>query len=266
MIALLIDADNLSSSSWLEEGIQALEREYGAASIRRAYGSSENIKGLSEVLRRHAIRPFINLSLGKNTTDVALAVDAMELACSAPHPKLVAIGSGDLDFLPLVVRLRERGIKVVCVSIRNKLAPDALPAYDQVIYVGDELPNQVVEEQDFGSKVANRGQEAKQKVNQIPCSSEKPKPSVPKKAAEPKKNVKAKAAGTKSDVSLKEIIAAIPDLKKGDWLSLSQVAKVLHDKKLLAKNAASPKLFRRFPDQFELSPAQKPNEVRFIKT
>ena len=73
-------------------------------------GSAENLKGLSQTMLAWAIRPFVNLSLSKNTTDVALAVDAMELECQSPKPTVIAIGSGDADFVPLEVRLRKRGI------------------------------------------------------------------------------------------------------------------------------------------------------------
>jgi uncharacterized LabA/DUF88 family protein len=136
MIAFLIDADNFSAPSWIDEAFKTLEQSEGAISIRRAYGSAENLKGMADTLRIWAIRPFVNLPLPKNTTDMSLAVDAMELACMAPRPKLVVIGSGDLDFVPLVVRLRERGIKVICITERSKMAQDAVRAYDQVIYVG----------------------------------------------------------------------------------------------------------------------------------
>ena len=104
MIALLIDADNLSSPAWVVEAVETLERNEGSIAIRRAYGSAENMKGLAEVLRLRAIRPFVNLPLPKNTTDMSLAVDAMELACLTPRPKLMIIASGYLDFVPLVVR------------------------------------------------------------------------------------------------------------------------------------------------------------------
>jgi uncharacterized LabA/DUF88 family protein len=64
------------------------------------------MKGVAEVLRMKAIRPFVNMHLSKNNTDISLAVDAMELACLTPRPKIIVIASGDLDFVPLVVRLR----------------------------------------------------------------------------------------------------------------------------------------------------------------
>jgi uncharacterized LabA/DUF88 family protein len=136
MIAFLIDADNFSAPAWIDEAFKTLEQSEGAISIRRAYGSAENLKGMADTLRVWAIRPFVNLPLPKNTTDMSLAVDAMELACLAPRPKLIVVGSGDLDFVPLVVRLRERGIKVICITERSKMAQDAVRAYDQVIYVG----------------------------------------------------------------------------------------------------------------------------------
>lgn len=104
MIAFLIDADNLCSSAWVDEAFQLLEQKLGAIAIKRAYGDADKLKGLEDGLNRHAVRPYVNLYVSKNTTDVALAVDAMELACKSPHPTTIVIGSGDLDFLPLVVR------------------------------------------------------------------------------------------------------------------------------------------------------------------
>ena len=123
---------------WIEVAFKKIELSEGAIAVRRAYGQAEKLKGLEEVLRTYAVRPYLNLSLTKNTTDLALAVYAMELACQSRLPKTVIIGSGDVDFLPLVVRLRERGIKTVCVSARNKISKEAIPAYDQIIYVGSD--------------------------------------------------------------------------------------------------------------------------------
>ena len=135
-IVFLIDADNLSSPAWVEEACNSLQASEGRMAVLRAYGSAENLKGLAQPLQDWAIRPYLNLSLSKNTTDVALAVDAMELACQVPKPTVVAIGSGDADFLPIVVRLRERGIRVICVSERGKMSAEAAQAYDAVVLVG----------------------------------------------------------------------------------------------------------------------------------
>lgn len=267
MIAFLIDADNFSAPAWIDEAFQMLERTEGPIAIRRAYGSAENLKGLTDTLRTWAIRPFVNLPLPKNTTDMSLAVDAMELACLAPRPKLVVIGSGDLDFVPLVVRLRERGIKVVCVSERGKMAQDAMRAYDQVIYVGCDQSNRpALTEVAQVIPVAAASVRAAPKEIAVKSPASKaatPKPAAVKKA--PAKKVAKKTTGTATNaVTVPKILAAVPNLKAGQWQRLGDVAKLLHDEKLLAKSATSPKLFKKFPHHFELTPSGKPNQVRFI--
>lgn len=267
MIEFLIDADNFSAPSWIDEAFRTLELTEGSISIRRAYGSAENLKGLAETLRAWAIRPFVNLPLPKNTTDMSLAVDAMELACLAPRPKVLVIGSGDLDFVPLVVRLRERGIKVVCVSERGKMAQDAVRAYDQVIYVGGEqsIRPTVTEVAQLVPVAAASVRAAPKKsvVKSPELKATVPKPSAVKKA--PAKKVAKKTTGTTTDaVTVPKILAAVPNLKAGQWQPLGDVARALHDEKLLAKSATSPKLFKKFPHHFELMPSGKPNQVRFI--
>lgn len=255
MIVFLIDADNLSSSAWVNEAITTIEATEGPIAVRRAYGSAENLKGLADSLRDWAIRPFLNVYLTKNTTDMALAVDAMELACQTPAPQTMVIGSGDADFVPLVVRLRERGIKVLCTSEYRKMAPEAVKAYDGVIYVGRNAAAETA---------AAKAPPAAKKAAAAPAP-------VAKKAAAKKapaaKKVAAKAAQTVNvtpadRVTKDMILEAFPKLRTGDWLPISDAAKALHDKKLLSKSASSPKLFKRFPQSFELSPDKQPNQVR----
>lgn len=268
MIALLIDADNLSSPTWVDEAVETLERDEGAIAIRRAYGSAENMKGLADVLRMRAIRPFVNLPLPKNTTDMSLAVDAMELACLTPRPKLMVIASGDLDFVPLVVRLRERGIRVVCISERTKMAQDAVPAYDQVIYVGTEQALVPAPDKPETIPVAVeviRATPKKAVAKVVPIKTAAPKPVAIKKVAVKKVAKKGAGKTIEAVTTPQTIVSAFPNFQSGLWLELSDVAKILHDKKLLAKNATSTKLFKKFPDHFELRPAGKPNKVRFVK-
>lgn len=246
MIVFLVDADNLNSPAWVTEAITRIEATEGAIAVRRAHGSAENLKGLAEPLRDWAIRPFLNVYLTKNTTDMALAVDAMELACQTPAPRTVVIGSGDADFVPLVVRLRERGIKVVCVSEYRKMAPEAIKAYDSVIYVGQDAGEE--------APLAKAPPAAKKApAKKTPAAKKAPAKAAPKPAAKPA-----------DPVTKDMILAAVPKLRTGEWLHISDAAKLLHDKKLLGKNASSPKLFKRFPDHFELQPARQPNQVRFV--
>lgn len=270
MIAFLIDADNLSGQAAIDEAFETLESTEGPIAIRRAYGSAEKLKSVGESMRRWAIRPYANMSLPKNTTDLSLAVDAMELACQAPMPRVMVIGSGDMDFVPLVVRLRERGIRVLCVCQESTMAQDAVAAYDRVIYVGAD---QTANSADIGAKA-------------LPAT-KSPSVAVAKKAVAKKKTVAKKApaksvAASKtpakkvakkvtttttktSDTTVESILAAIPSLRNGQWHTLGEVSKTLHDAQLLAKNATSSKLFRKFADHFELvQAAGLPNQVRYL--
>lgn len=263
MIAFLIDADNFSAPTWIDEAFKLLERTEGTISIRRAYGSAENLKGLADTLRIWAIRPFVNLPLPKNTTDMSLAVDAMELACLAPRPEVVVIGSGDLDFVPLVVRLRERGIKVFCVTERSKMALDAVRAYDQVIYVGNDQAERPSRTVDAATPTDVLAPIKKTTAKKSAVKTSAPKPPAAKKTPA-KKAVKKTVIKTVETVTVSKILTAVPNLSTGQWQALGEVAKLLHDEKLLSKSATSTKLFSKFPHHFELMPAGKPNQIRFI--
>jgi uncharacterized LabA/DUF88 family protein len=259
MIVFLIDADNLSSAAWIEEACASLESTEGSLAVRRAYGSAENLKGLSQTMLAWAIRPFVNLSLTKNTTDVALAVDAMELACQSPKPTVIAIGSGDADFVPLVVRLRERGIRMICVSERTKMASEAVHAYDSVLFVGKEfVKGRAKDELPTPAKKTP----VKKAVAKKPSSTAAAEPTAKKVTS--KKAQSAAKSGAKTEVTLEEILRAAPVLEAGQVQPLGDIVKQLHSAKLIGKNAASTKLFKKFPDHFELTPAKQPNQVRYL--
>lgn len=109
-IALLVDADNISHAKIA--AILAELSKYGTANIRRAYGdwASTSLKGWKAKLHEFAIRPIqqFSYSTGKNATDIALVIDAMELLYTQ---KLDAfcIASSDGDFTPLVMQLKANG-------------------------------------------------------------------------------------------------------------------------------------------------------------
>jgi len=261
MKVFLIDADNLSSSAWIEEAFNSLEVTEGTLAVRRAYGSADNLKGLAQTMLAWAIRPFVNLALTKNTTDVALAVDAMELACQTPKPSMIAIGSGDADFVPLVVRLRERGIRVICVSERTKMASEAAHAYDSIVYVGKEVSN--VRTKPAAAVPAAVKKSAARKVA---VKAVKPVPEMPPPAK--KEPVKKTAPAAKTiritEVTLEQILDAAPALRSAQVQPLGDIVKDLHHAKLIGKNAVSTRLFKKFPDRFELSPEHQPNQVRYV--
>jgi hypothetical protein len=280
MNIFLIDADNLNSGSWIDEAFRVLEETEGRLPVRRAYGSTENLKALADTLRDWAVRPFVNLALTKNTTDMALAVDAMELACQSPAPGLIVIGSGDADFTPLVVRLRERGIRVVCVSERSKMGREAIPAYDRVILVGSEmtLPSaQTHVGLDAPAPRKTPRKTATKKTLTSPQPSESTpvvKPPAAKKSAKkvgakpttPEKRVPEAilpVANQTPALDVAAILAALPALQSGQPQPLAAVAKALLDARLRGKNMTATKLLKKFSGSFVLAPPEKPRTVQY---
>nr|WP_254911628.1 NYN domain-containing protein [Sphingomonas sp. CDS-1] len=123
-IAFLIDADNVSHSK-----IAAMLAElskYGTANIRRAYGdwASAGLKGWKDRLHDFAIRPIqqFSYSSGKNATDIALVIDAMELLYTQKLDGF-CLASSDADFTPLVMQLRANGHEVYGFGERKTPAP-----------------------------------------------------------------------------------------------------------------------------------------------
>ena len=123
-IALLIDADNAPASKI--DFILAEVARHGAANVRRAYGNwkSPNLKQWEETLHDHAIRPIQQFaySSGKNASDIAMVIDAMDLLY-ARNLDGFAIVSSDADFTPLVMRLRTEGARVYGFGERKAPAP-----------------------------------------------------------------------------------------------------------------------------------------------
>jgi uncharacterized LabA/DUF88 family protein len=112
-IALLIDADNAPASKI--EAIVSEIAKYGVANVRRAYGNwkSPALKAWEECLHEYAIRPVqqFDYSKGKNATDAAMIIDAMDLLYTQ-HLDAFAVVSSDCDFTPLVMRILTNGLKV----------------------------------------------------------------------------------------------------------------------------------------------------------
>lgn len=112
-IALLIDADNAPAGK-IEPILTELAR-HGVANVRRAYGNWKNphLKGWEQALHAHAIRPIQQFaySSGKNASDMAMVIDAMDLLYAHTLDGF-AVVSSDADFTPLVMRLRNENMRV----------------------------------------------------------------------------------------------------------------------------------------------------------
>lgn len=112
-LAVLIDADNAQASA-VEELLTEIS-SYGVASVKRAYGdwTTPNLKGWKEVLHRFAIQPVqqFRYTNGKNATDSALIIDAMDLLHTGQLHGFCHVSS-DSDFTRLATRIREAGLVV----------------------------------------------------------------------------------------------------------------------------------------------------------
>ncbi len=112
-IALLIDADN-APADLIDEILTELST-LGVINVRRAYGNwtKHGLNGWQERLLEFAIRPMqqFDYSKGKNASDMAMTVDAMELLYTE-QPDAFGIVSSDADFTPLVMHLRAKGAAV----------------------------------------------------------------------------------------------------------------------------------------------------------
>ncbi len=112
-LAVLIDADNASPSvigAIFEEAAR-----FGEVTLRRIYGdfSGNKLKGWAEILARHAILPQQQFAYtrGKNSSDIVLVIDAMDLMHSGRFDGFCLVSS-DSDFTRLAARLREQGADV----------------------------------------------------------------------------------------------------------------------------------------------------------
>ena len=133
-LAVLIDADNAQASP-IHELLDEVS-VYGTASVKRAYGdwSTPQLKKWKDELHTHAIKPVQQFSYtkGKNATDSALIIDAMDLLHTGDINGFCLVSS-DSDFTPLATRIRESGLVVYGFGERKTPQP-FVAACDKFIY------------------------------------------------------------------------------------------------------------------------------------
>lgn len=123
-IVMLIDADNAQLNK-LEDVIRELSA-YGRIVVKRAYGNwrKDTLKKWESELKRLAIKAEqqFDYVTGKNTTDIALTIDAMDLLHTELYDSFIIVAS-DSDYTPLAIRLHESGVYVMGVG--EKKTPEA---------------------------------------------------------------------------------------------------------------------------------------------
>ena len=133
-LAVLIDADNAQPG--IVDGLLAEIANYGTANVKRIYGdwTLPALKGWKEVLLQHSIQPMQQFAYtkGKNATDSAMIIDAMDLLYTN-HFDGFCIVSSDSDFTKLAVRIRESGLLVYGFGEKKTPSP-FVSACDKFIY------------------------------------------------------------------------------------------------------------------------------------
>ncbi len=112
-IAVLIDADNSPAAKF--DAVLSRVAGFGSVNVRRAYGNwtKDELKGWTRIQHEFAITPIqqFDLTQGKNASDIAMVIDAMDLLHGGDVDDFVIVTS-DSDFTPLVTRLRQSGATV----------------------------------------------------------------------------------------------------------------------------------------------------------
>src|SRR6516162_6660979 len=134
-LAVLIDADNAQPA--LAEPLLAEVAKYGTAHVKRAYGdwTSTSLKGWKDQLLAQSIQPIQQFAYtsGKNSTDAAMVIDAMDLLYSDRLDGFCLVSS-DSDFTRLASRIRESGLTVYGFGERKTPKP-FVAACDKFIYL-----------------------------------------------------------------------------------------------------------------------------------
>lgn len=133
-LAVLIDADNAQPA--IVEGLLAEIARLGVASVKRIYGdwTTPNLGGWKPALLEHSIQPIqqFRYTTGKNATDSAMIIDAMDLLYAGQFDGFCLVSS-DSDFTRLAARLRESGRRVYGFGERKTPRP-FVSACDRFIY------------------------------------------------------------------------------------------------------------------------------------
>jgi uncharacterized LabA/DUF88 family protein len=139
-LAVLIDADNTSAR--IAPGLFEEIAKIGEASVRRIYGdfSGTRLQSWADVLSTHAIMPHQNFAYtsGKNASDIALVIDAMDLLHSGRFDGFCLVSS-DSDFTRLAARIREQGVDVYGFG-QQKTPESFRQACRRFIYTENLLP------------------------------------------------------------------------------------------------------------------------------
>jgi hypothetical protein len=156
-VAVLIDADNVAAD--FLEAVLAEAARFGRPTIRRVYGNwtGTELQGWKKLLHEHALQPVQQFAYvpGKNATDTALIIDAMDLLHGG-QAEVFCLVSSDSDYTRLAMRLRESGKTVVGMG-RAQTPKSLIKACDRFVALdtlaqGKQKTRAVTAEQERGDR------------------------------------------------------------------------------------------------------------------
>ena len=221
-LAVLIDADNVPYSN--VKGMMEEIAKYGTPTTKRIYAdwTKPNANGWKSVLLEHAITPIQQYSytVGKNSSDSALIIDAMDLLYSDKVDGFCIVSS-DSDFTRLAIRLRESGMKVI--GIGEKKTPSAfIVACDRFIFI------EVLE----GAVKKNRGRNTRAESEQDavkPSGAKTPKQATTLGSKKPVEKEVVNKIDNKTIELIEDTLDAIGD--DDGWAFLGDVGNLIGKKK-----------------------------------
>jgi len=262
-VMLLIDADNVSGDV-IEQAVHQVLAEHGALHVRRAYCTAEAALKHQMLFKRLGVRPMVNLAAGKNSTDIALAVDAMALAITE-RPDVVVLVSSDSDFAPLVIRLRETGCRVCGIGQQGKTGEETMAVYDEFIDLEHNGARAAAVAPAPARKTAAAPAAAAKttRAKAAPAKKTTAAPAAKKVARKTTKAAKAPASRAPEVSEAAEfILQVVPNLRKGGDVALNDAAQALRAAGLLGKHGSSLKLFDKLTDEFTV--LQQPDRIRWL--
>lgn len=254
-VMLLIDADNVSADV-MEQAVHKVLAEHGALHVRRAYCTAEAALKHQALFKRLSVRPMVNLAAGKNSTDIALAVDALDLAI-AERPQVVYLVSSDSDFAPLVIRLREKGCRVCGIGQRGKTGDETVGVYDAFTDLEHKGSREtaVAEAAPAPARKTRARPAVKAAAKTAPAAKKPAARSAARKAAAPPPQP------APASEAAEFILQAVPALRTGREVALNDAAQALRAAGLLGKHGSSLKLFDKLTDEFAV--LQHPDRIRW---
>lgn len=270
--ALLIDADNFHEPDQLRAIHSQFGQHAGKGFICHAHGDVKRLyeERLRPVWQELGARLMPCLPLNKNTADAGLMVDALVLHFQLGVRRF-GIASGDADFAPLSLQLRELGCEVTCFA-RKAIAFEAMVAYYDRVIRFDVIPAQPEQVQAVSlpavaqATVKSSPEAQAVPVSRPPVAQPDRKPVAVENPKPPKATAKLPAQNPKDVEAVRQILGALPKWLPQTVKQLNQMGSPLREAGIKKGNVPLHQLFRKYPSYFTVLPMSgQAKQVRLEK-